>query len=74
MSAGITSAEIVDGLEDLEELFVGHLRARMMLKDVAKAEKEVLFQIVQRLKTVPRHIRRRVVVDCVEKAAASLVL
>ena len=66
-------AEGFDGMEQLEGLFVGHMRARVMLRDVAQAEQDALAEIVMILRTVPRHLRRHVVATCVERAAVGLI-
>jgi hypothetical protein len=61
------------GMEELERLFVQHMRARAMLREVVRAERDALTEIVWMLKAVPHHLRQEAVSICVERAAAGLI-
>jgi hypothetical protein len=61
------------GMEQLERLFARHMRARAMLREVVRAEREALTEIVWMLKAVPSQLRQEVVSVCVERAAAGLI-
>lgn len=58
---------------ELQELFTRHLRCRVMLKDVIRAEHEILSLIVEALKSVPTTTRAALVGRCVDGAAAAIV-
>ena len=58
---------------ELQELFTRHLRSRVMLKDVIRAEHEILSEIVEMMKRVPEGTRTAMVGRCVDGAARELV-
>lgn len=65
--------EEVQETQLLERLFARHMRARVMLRSVAKAEQEAIAEIIWTLKAVPAERRQALVALCVERAAASIV-
>lgn len=57
----------------LQELFTGHLRARLVLRDVLQAEREILVKIVEALAAIPAAKREALMRSCVADAAEALV-
>ena len=72
-AASAATDEESEELQMLEDLFARHMRARAMLRSVAKAEEEAIAEIIWTLKAVPAHRRQAVVARCVERAAAGLI-
>ncbi len=72
-ACALASEPTFDGMEELKLLFVRHMRARAMLRSVAKVEKESLAEIIWMLKSVPTQERQQVLATCVARAADGLV-